>query len=39
LLKKQKLKKMTYNAQYIEEVFTRIASIRIGEKIQGDGGY
>jgi len=30
---------MTYNAQYIEEVFTRIASIRIGEKIQGDGGY
>ena len=30
---------MTYTAQSIEEVFTRIASIRIGEKISGDGGY
>jgi len=28
-----------YRTIYIEEVFTRIASIRISEKIQGDGGY
>ena len=30
---------MTWNAQSIKEVFTRITSIRIGEKISGDGGY